>query len=351
MDTITHALAGALLARAATPRQLANTGPATGQRVLAGGLAAAFPDIDIVTSLASPIAYLTLHRGVTHSIVLLPLWTVLLALAMGVVTRQMPHWRPYAPVCALGLGSHIGGDWITPFGTMVFAPLSDARYALGTTFIIDLIFSGIIVAGLLVCLLWRGSRLPAIISLCTLAGYIGMQAWLRAQAAELGISFAAAQGVSGARVFVLPRPPLPVNWTIVLQAGERYHFAHINLWRRSLPQPAPPDAGLIARMHAGFMPATAASWSSRSRFGDAQREQALARAAWSAEGLRFYRWFAELPALHRIEGDAPCVWFEDLRFRIPGRRSLPFRFGACGAADGSWQPYKLSEGGTAIPVR
>ena len=50
---------------------------------------------------------------------------------------------------ALSLAAHIAGDVITGFGTMVFAPLSRWRAALGTTFIIDLWFSGIILAGLI----------------------------------------------------------------------------------------------------------------------------------------------------------------------------------------------------------
>jgi len=52
----------------------------------------------------------------------------------------------------LSLGAiliHIAGDWITQFGTMLLAPLSDARFGLGAVFIIDLAFSGILVAGLM----------------------------------------------------------------------------------------------------------------------------------------------------------------------------------------------------------
>ena len=61
----------------------------------------------------------------------------------------------------------IAGDLITSYGTMIFAPLSDARFALGTTFIIDLYFSGIIVAGLVASRCWRATRAPAITTNCT----------------------------------------------------------------------------------------------------------------------------------------------------------------------------------------
>ena len=77
MDTLTHALSGALLARATAPRgQSANTLP-LGRRMAVGFVAAAFPDIDVVVSYLSPLAYLHYHRGPTHSLILLPLWAVL----------------------------------------------------------------------------------------------------------------------------------------------------------------------------------------------------------------------------------------------------------------------------------
>ena len=245
MDTITHALSGALIARAVAPSQTRPGAPTTRELVMAGTVAAVFPDTDILTTLVSPLTYLTLHRGVTHSFLLLPLWTLPLALLMGLATRKLPAWRSYLLVCALGVGIHILGDWITSFGTMFLAPLSRARFALGTTFIIDLVFTGILVAGLLASLLWRRSRIPATAALLTLCSYVGMEAWLRQQAIEFGERYAQDNGLIGAQVDALPRPPLPSNWTVVVSDDEEYRFSHINLWRDSVPVAAP-DAGLIA---------------------------------------------------------------------------------------------------------
>ena len=223
-----------------------------------------------------------MHRGVTHSFLLLPVWTVLLALLMGLATRKLPAWRSYLLVCALGIGIHILGDWITSFGTMFLAPLSHARFALGTTFIIDLVFTGIIVAGLLAALMWRRSRIPATAALVVLCGYVGMQGWLRQQAIEFGERYAQDNGLIGAQVDVLPRPPLPGNWTVVVSDDQEYRFAHINLWRASMPL-AGPGAGLIARMHASFLPPAQAAWEARTRFGLSDADHSLAL---EASGLR-----------------------------------------------------------------
>ena len=55
MDTLTHALSGALLGRATAPVNDPNAIPLS-RRVALGALAAAFPDIDVVVSGLSPLA-------------------------------------------------------------------------------------------------------------------------------------------------------------------------------------------------------------------------------------------------------------------------------------------------------
>ena len=81
MDTLTHALSGALLARATSPKDAPPR--SLPRRIAAGFFSAAFPDSDIVVSLIGPVAYLENHRGVTHSVLLLPLWAFLIAWALG----------------------------------------------------------------------------------------------------------------------------------------------------------------------------------------------------------------------------------------------------------------------------
>ena len=155
MDTLTHALSGALLARATAQQPEDEQALPLRRRLLIGFLAAAAPDLDFIIGFVGPIEYLLHHRGVTHSLVMLPLWAFLLAKLCSVTWRRDRPWQAYFGIIAMGLGIHIAGDWITSFGTIVFAPLSDTRYGIGTTFIIDLWFSGIILAGLAASLAWR----------------------------------------------------------------------------------------------------------------------------------------------------------------------------------------------------
>ena len=340
MDTLTHALSGALLARATAPSPTADLLPLR-RRVALGALAAAFPDADVVTSLFSPLAYLYQHRGVTHSVVMLAMWALLLAWLCSRLWRGGPGWRAYFGVIALGIGIHIAGDWITSFGTMVFAPLSDFRAALSTTFIIDLWFSGIILAGLLASWLIKRSRWPAIAGLAVLCGYVGFQYLQQQRAVQFGEQYAAAMKLPEARVSAIPRPVSPFNWMVVVDDGERYHYSLVNLHRREARQPAA-DAGFIARLDAPYLPLDQAAWVSADRYGSLQHA-ALAREALNQPQFGFFRWFAQYPALYRIDHGNPsiCVWFQDLRFFTPGRTTWPFRYGVCREGAGQWRPYEL----------
>lgn len=281
MDTLTHALSGALLVRAtAGSPSTGGDKPVLplGRRVAIGALIAAFPDIDVVASWISPLSYLYHHRGVTHSLVMLPLWTLLLAWLFTLIWRDGPRWRAYAPVVAMSLAAHIAGDWITSFGTMIFAPLSDYRHGLGTTLIIDLWFSGIILAGLVWSLVWRRSRTPAVAGLAVLVAYVVFQYALQQQAVDFGEQYAKAQGMKGVRVTALPRPVSPFNWMVIVENGGAYRYSHINLIRHEVLS-APADAGLIARLDAAYQPLAQAQWETAVHYGSGSQGGAV-RAAY-----------------------------------------------------------------------
>ena len=338
MDTLTHVLSGALLGRATAPRLAGPDTLTVRARMLAGAAAAAFPDLDFILGYVSPITYLENHRGVTHSLLLLPLWALLLAWLFAKMARDRRGPGPWYGICAIALAAHIAGDLITSFGTMVLAPVSRQRFGLGTTFIIDLWFTGIIVAGLVASLVFRSSRLPARVAAVVLVGYVGLQALEKHEATRLGEQYAAAQGATNARVSAQPRPVSPFNWTVFVESGDRVAFAHVNTRRQAVLPAADASSGFIARLDASYRPLALAEWNTRPRYGDTESERAVARAAWSAAALDFFRWFADVPVYDGASPDGACVWFRDLRFETPGRDRLPFRYGVCRPnPDAPWQ--------------
>ncbi len=345
VDTLTHALSGALAARATA----SGAAPARSlpRRVAAGFFACAAPDLDFVFAFLGPVEYVELHRGPTHSLVLLPFWALAVSWILAKILREPRGWRALYQVTALGIGLHIAGDVITSYGTMVFWPLSDWRAAIGTTFIIDLWFTGIIGAGLLVSVFLKRSRIPSAAALASLCLYVGFQYELKQKALEFGAQYARENGIVGAAVDAEARPVSPFNWTVFVSDGERHRFSHINLIRKEA-KPYRPGDGLIARIDSSFLPLDQAAWASRARYGET--DQALIREAWESPPLGFFRWFAALPAFDGVSAGSQCVWFADLRFLSPGRDDLPFQFGACRSGPGApWRAYDRKRPGA--PVR
>src|SRR5687767_10073211 len=203
--------------------------------MVVGAMAAAFPDIDFVAGYVSSVFYLQHHRGITHSFILLPLWAFLIAGVCALIWRRDRSWRAYLAVAAMGVGVHILGDLITSYGTMIFAPFSEARIGWGTTFIIDLWFTGIILAGLIAAWIWRRTRVPAVAGMAGLAVYVGWQALLQQEAVALGRAYAHQTGFPAPRVTAQPRPPIPLNWMVVVEEGERVDYAMVRLSRGEPP--------------------------------------------------------------------------------------------------------------------
>jgi inner membrane protein len=343
VDTLTHALSGALLARATNPKDAPPR--SLPRRIAAGFFACAAPDLDFVVGFIGPVEYLELHRGPTHSFVLLPFWALVFSWLLAKILREPRGWRALYGVTAIGLATHIAGDLITSFGTIIFWPLSDARPGLGSTFIIDLWFSGIIVLGLLFSVLFRRTKLPSIAALAGLVLLVSFQTVQKEKALEFARDYARSRGMPDAAVVAHPRAVTPFNWTVFVSDAREHHFAHVNLVREA-PRSYAPGDGFIAKLDSAFLPLAQARWQTRSRYGD----DPAGREAWESPPFAFMRWFAAQPALEAKTESPLCYWFLDLRFLNPGRDWLPFQYGVC--REGAGAPWRVFERGNgAQPVR
>jgi inner membrane protein len=248
MDTLTHGLAGALLARAMPSTGDAGLdGTLRRREAWVGFLAALFPDTDVLLSPFSAEFYIEQHRGVTHSFLLLPLWAILLGalaslrLPPGVKRRQA--FGRLAVVSGLGLLSHILLDWVTSWGTMFFAPLSWDRYALDWVFILDFVLSGLLILGLVStrALTKRSDawgRRAARVALVAAAGYVGLCAQRHHEAEAIGARLAPPGAL---RCAALAQPLSPNRWLLISDDGVALRVHYVDLGRRAgESEPAPP---------------------------------------------------------------------------------------------------------------
>ena len=184
MDTITHGIAGALIGKAVfRGEDMFASHAVNSGRILTWSLmlGAIFPDSDVLRDFFSSdkLLIVTWHRSITHSLLLLPLWALLLAgitrwfakgkewrgpvavaiskilglgILSGVIRRwladkkewEVPSFLVLTGIYAVGVLSHILLDLVTSFGTMIWSPLEWSRPAWDLIFIVDFTLTAIL---------------------------------------------------------------------------------------------------------------------------------------------------------------------------------------------------------------
>ncbi len=348
MDTLTHGLAGALLART-----LPSTGDETLDRTLArreawvGFAAAMFPDADVFVSPFSAEFYITQHRALTHSFVTLPVWIVLLTAVASIylspalgppgAAGRRTAVRRLGVVVALALVSHILLDWITSWGTMFLSPISSARFALDWTFILDAALSGLLVLGLAgVRAVSRRSfprsRVAARASLLAATAYVGLCAVRHAQAVRLGEALAPRASSRAA----IPQPGSPDRWLLLSDDGPAVTATFVDLGKRGREIARPPEDrrarshGIPRRRPEPLPPSRRClPFARRPRAaGHRKGERSASRELTLETGIAgVFGRFARFPAAReKLRGDAVEVLLRDVRFGYLSNEVDPFTY-------------------------
>jgi membrane-bound metal-dependent hydrolase YbcI (DUF457 family) len=213
MDPVTHGITGALLGKGYFSDRNGRVA------IFAATLGAVFPDIDTVADAISrdPLAIIKYHRGITHSFVGLPFFAAFLAWLTRWAARRLkieaPSWAVFTLIYAVGIASHILLDGTTSFGTRMLTPVSQERVAWDLLFIIDLVFSSIVLLPQIIAWIYsdpvksrkRALKMWALFSLASFGGW--------ALASSVGYPFhgwivAIAIATIGALFFV----PAPHDW-------------------------------------------------------------------------------------------------------------------------------------------
>ncbi|MBS1245113.1 MAG: rane-bound metal-dependent hydrolase [Deltaproteobacteria bacterium] len=329
MDTVTHGLTGWLVARA-LPDGWKGEHPAAATAVVA--LGSVLPDADNAASLLGSELYLRVHRGLSHSLLGISVSSLVLALLFARFGKCKDAKRLFL-LALLGQLTHVVLDLLNAYGTQVLQPFSDARLSLDLLFVVDLLFSGIVVAGIA---LSRGGRAGrARVALVSLAMYVGVAALLHGRAVDIVRDAAVRSGVRVVTASALPQLPY-----VQLPPLERFGFSTpvvaAPMDRRSpgppregenraVPFPAGPLAwnGFVddgrTFLRAEIEPLTETlKWKQRELRGPDVPE---VRALRGLSDVKTYLWFARFPAASVTSDHGRReVTFYDMRFSgMPGR--------------------------------
>jgi inner membrane protein len=294
MDPLTHAISGVALARAFPEHPLPRT------QLIFLVLLSMAPDADILLRILSDTVYLQHHRGLTHSLLMIPLWGWLI---FSLCSRQIKK-QPIMPwLIGLALLLHISLDLITTFGTMILSPFSDWRASLDLVFIIDPLLTACLLIPLLLGLKWKSqARKLAIFSLMLMCSYLGLAYNNQQQAISL-----ARQGQPDASSYnALPMAFSPFHWQLIAIYPDHYARAAVNLM--------PGFSGiqlLFDEAFANGLISTAMNGPDKIHWQELPAMH-TAEGLDSLPGTAFYQWFARYPVL--LKQGEEYIEFGDLAF-------------------------------------
>jgi len=153
MDSVTHTLFGLTLYGAVDKSTMTKKEK---RALLVTAIAGSqIPDIDVISSWWDTAGrYQMWHRGITHSLFMVPVWGALIAAGV----RTLFHVRGWFwfLFAMLAVWIHNTSDIFNAWGTGYFEPFSSVRLTLGTIPIVDVVFWLLMAAGLLFARLGRG---------------------------------------------------------------------------------------------------------------------------------------------------------------------------------------------------
>jgi inner membrane protein len=303
MDPFTHGLSGAILARsfpkAAIPHRY----------VWLLAAVAMLPDIDYLLKFISDIAYLRYHRGITHSFLMLPIWSWL-------IYSLLPLQRDRQPCIPWLIGAallvHIFLDLITSFGTMTVAPFSDMRASLDLLFIIDPIFSALLLLPLAMMLLFKNHvRMLGIASLLLMGIYLTTTLIFH----EKAVALTRQHHPEAGQVHALPQPFSPFRWVLIASYPLKESRTIVDFFPEFSGSAALfPDS--LVNQFAYDHTASGIQWQELPAMRGVNNISHL-------PGTAFYRWFARFPVL--ISRSEEAIEFADLRFETMNMERKSFR--------------------------
>jgi inner membrane protein len=207
MFNSTHTLVGLLVAKTGLEKQCRY---AAATAVIASNL----PDIDSVAALWGTATYIEHHRGITHSLIGVPVLAFILSAAMYVFSGNFG--RTFV-IALIAMATHPALDYLNPYGVRPFLPWSDKWYYGDLVFIIDPYLDAVLLAGVIWASL-KGSkkRFAAFASIVVALGYVFVRLEIHSIANRKLEQLARSTNSQAA---VLPHMLTPFVWDGIIQSA------------------------------------------------------------------------------------------------------------------------------------
>lgn len=219
MDPLSQGVLGAAAPKSVAPPEHARIA------ALFGFLAGMAPDLDVfIRSSTDPLLFLEYHRQFTHALIFIPIGGLLCGWLLYQLfgKRRGLSLRHSVFYCTLGYATHAVLDACTTYGTQLFWPFSDARFAWNTVSVIDPLFTLPILLLILVSVMRRNAVL-ARIALAWAIAYPVIGLVQRDRAEAVGWELAHSRGHEPLHLEAKPSFGNLVLWKIVYENDDHYY--------------------------------------------------------------------------------------------------------------------------------
>ncbi|WP_066567762.1 metal-dependent hydrolase [Snodgrassella sp. CFCC 13594] len=237
MDSLTQIALGATV-------QGIGLGRYQGRKSLAyGAILATLPDLDVFIRYTDPVSQMTLHRGFSHSLLVLPLLALVLAWA---IKKKWPntHYsfaRLYWTLC-FTLITHPLLDAFTVYGTQLFWPLEKmigfSPQQWSGVFIVDPLYTVPLLMALSLAL-WVGLNKKAIrwlsMALVWSTVYLAWGTYGQYHHEQRVRAYLTQQGIHVTRIMAVPMPLNTLVFRVVAQTSQNEYIDAVSGWLDTAP--------------------------------------------------------------------------------------------------------------------
>ncbi len=286
MDSITQVVLGAAVAEAGFRRSLG------GRATLFGGFCGLVPDLDLVVALVDPWADLVHHRAWSHALPVQLAAAPFFGWLGHRFGKKRGSVRQWAHLAAWALVTHSLLDLFTSFGTQLWLPFTNHRYAWDGAAIVDLVYTLPLLVALLASIRKHRRRLIRG-ALAFTTAYLLLGTWSMDVARARGVEAMRAEGFEPEHVRALPTLFNNQLFRVVGRRGDDFRLVYVSHWNDDPLHPQP------------------------LRSDDDPRIRAIR----ASERGQIFDWFADGLVLARREGED--VTLIDLRFGTPASPLSP----------------------------
>ncbi len=229
MDSLSQALLGATTFALVKDKEIGK------KSLLIGAIAGTIPDLDVFLSpFFNDVAFLSVHRSVSHSVVLALVLSLILGAIFHRVYKKEQSQIKWMFAFFLSIMTHSILDWFTTYGTKLLSPFSSHLFSTNNIHVIEPIYTMILLIGVVVLLIKNStsSGRKRILNLTIIISTLYMS-WTFVSKGIANHHFVKAlqrENIDYEKLMVTPTPLNSILWHGIAKTSEGYYLGTYSLF-------------------------------------------------------------------------------------------------------------------------